>query len=147
MLPAGVAVWPGSATQVASRVWLPSRPTTTIASVSWWAYNGAMHNISAMYVPHGWLLSDTVEASRLVPTCAICCADTVACGGGEVGDRPATPTHTPIVSTTAAAAAAVQVIRRVRRRRQRTVAGNDGSNSGDISATPDVWSASLIAAT
>ena len=34
MLAAGVAAWPGFATQVAIRVWLPSRPTTTIASAS-----------------------------------------------------------------------------------------------------------------
>src|ERR1700677_2165896 len=106
MLPAGVAVWPGFATQVAIRVWLPSRPTTTIASVSWGAYSGARQTqIIEMNVPHCWLLSDTVEASLVVPTCAIGCTDTLACGGvgTGVGEWPATPTSTPIASTAAAA--------------------------------------------
>ncbi|ETZ29840.1 hypothetical protein L842_2968 [Mycobacterium intracellulare MIN_052511_1280] len=34
MLPVGAAVWPGIATHVASRVRLPSRLTTTNATVS-----------------------------------------------------------------------------------------------------------------
>src|SRR5277367_2439888 len=112
MLPVGIAVWPGIATQVANRVWLPSRPTTTSATVSWWASSGAKHtNLSAMYVPHCWQLSATVEASIVVPTWPIGSADTVVvCGGGDVGKRPGIPTATAIVSTTAAAADIVQVI-------------------------------------
>src|SRR5258708_38404291 len=131
MLAGGVAVWPGTATHGASRDWLPWRPTTTSATVSWWASTGAVHtNFSAMCVPHCWRLSDTVDASRVVPTCAMGSADAVACGGAEVGERPATPTNTVIASTTAAAAAAVQVTNWVRRRGPRTGARRQGSRPG-----------------
>src|SRR5208283_3196775 len=83
MLPAGVAVWPGSATQVASRVSLPSRPTTTIARVSWWAFSGARQtHRRLMDVPQCWPDSCTVEVSRLVPICAIGCEDAVICWAG-----------------------------------------------------------------
>src|SRR6516225_11856030 len=141
MLPAGVAVWPGSATQVASRVWLPSRPTTTIARVSWWAFNGARQtHFRLTDVPQCWLLSCTVEVRSVVPTCAIGCeAVATWCAGVEV--YPCTPTSTPIPSTAAAADEATQVATRVRRRRQRTVASNDGNNSGDISGVVDKDSA------
>src|ERR1700733_6288455 len=112
MLPAGVAVWPGSATQVASRVWLPSRPTTTIASVSWCAYSGARQtHLRLIDVPQCWLDSCTVEANRVVPTCDIGSADAVTCGAG-VDEYPCTPTNTPTASTTAAAAEATQVTAR-----------------------------------
>ena len=85
MLAAGVAVWPGSATQVANRVWLPSRPTTTIASVSWCAYGGARQtHFKLMDVPQCWLEICTVDVSRLVPTCAI--SDEAATGCGAVAD-------------------------------------------------------------
>src|ERR1700727_1445429 len=58
MLPVAVAVWPGFATQVANRVWLPSRPTATIASVSWSELTGARQTqFIEMNVPHCWLLS------------------------------------------------------------------------------------------
>ena len=131
MLPAGVAVWPGSATQVASWVWVPSRLTTTIASLSWWAYTGARHTqLRSMNVPQCWLLSETVEASSLVPTWDIVSADTLACGGGDVGEWLATPTNRPIASTAAAADVADHVIRRERRRCRRTANNNDGSKFG-----------------
>ncbi len=69
MLPAGVAVCPGSATQVASRVWLPSRPTTTMASVSWWASGGARQtHRRLMNVPQCIPSTETVDSSRCVPT-------------------------------------------------------------------------------
>src|ERR1700757_3375659 len=147
MLPAGVAVWPGSATQVPSGVWLPSRPTTTIASVSWCAAGGARQtHFMLMNVPQCWLDSDTVEVSKDVPTCDIGCADVATCCGG-VEEWPWTPTNTPIPNTTAAADEATQVVTRVRRRRQRTVAHNDGKSSGDISGVADDEPDSAIAAT
>src|SRR6201999_469243 len=100
-----------------------------------------------------WLDTDTVEVSRLVPTCDIGSADAVTCcAAGE--DWLSTPTNTPTPSTAAAAAEAAQVATRVRRRRQRTVASNVGNNSGDILGStvvpdPDAGAApnSSIAAT
>src|ERR1700728_493891 len=144
MLPPGVAVWPGSAIQVASWVWLPSRFTTTIASLSWWAFTGARHTqLRSMNVPQCWLLSDTVEASAFVPTWDIGRADTLACGGGDVAVWPAMPTNRPVASTAAAAAPAVHVTMRERCRRRRTVASNDGNRFGGSTA----WSPALIAVT
>ena len=68
MLPAGVAVWPGSATQVASRVWLPSRPTTTIASVSWCAFSGARQtHFRLIDVPQCWLDSRHRRGQQVRP--------------------------------------------------------------------------------
>src|ERR1035441_4736277 len=97
MLPAGFAVWPGAAVQVASWVWVPSRLTTTIASLSWWAFTGARHTqLRSMNVPQFWLRSDTVEANAVVPTWDIGSADTLACGGAAVGEWPAMPTKRPI---------------------------------------------------
>src|SRR5690348_1925251 len=144
MAPAGVAVWPGTATHVANRVWLPSRPTTTIASVSWCAFSGARHTQRRlMEVPQCWPLTATVDVSRVVPTWAIASDDAVTCwDGGD--DHPSRPTNNPMASTAAAAVDATQVVTRLRRRRQRTVASRDGNSFSDISVAGPDWS---IAAT
>lgn len=140
MLPTGVAVWPGSANHVAKRVRLPSRSTTTIASLSCGASGGARQSdIILMVAPQRSGVTHTCEVSKLVPTCDIDSAETVVCCGEEFVKLPWKPTNTPIANI-AAATVAVAAISLVRWRRQRMVASKDGSSGGDNTGFLDGWS-------
>lgn len=127
VLPPGVAVTPASATQMTSRLWLPSRPTTTIPSLSpgsmssWPEVSGHIPKVQfiSMRVPQPWLLTVTVEFSGVAATRAIVSADASARAAGT-GATALDCTASSAPSTTTAAAT-IDVNKRDRRRRRPTL--------------------------
>src|SRR6185312_6773392 len=108
VLPDGCAVTPVNATQLASCVSLPSRPTTTIATLSPASSSSLPSAVSghtpyvqviAICVPHAWGSSATVALIDVGVTRVIGIAAALACAGGTgvgIGEFDCTATNMPI---------------------------------------------------
>ena len=150
VLALGDAVTPLSATQVASWVWLPSRPTTiasvspvpSLASRSRLSGSAPYVQVISMRVPHLVLLSLTVPLTHVGTTRVSVRADALAGGGPGAGieDLDGSATKAPITKT-AAVAATVHISSRRRRCQRFTLDSSDSSiwcRSGG--GAPELWS-------